>query len=93
MVRAAGAVGAMLSYCRIGTGFGLFPWPVVSARLLASGGRARTAVALMAGRFAVLGGVLTLASLRGAAPLLAVTLGVLLARAAVLRSLPHVLTP
>ncbi|MEJ0047673.1 MAG: ATP synthase subunit I [Rhodospirillales bacterium] len=65
----------------------------MSARLLASGGRARTAVALMAGRFAVLGGVLTLASLRGAAPLLAVTLGVLLARAAVLRSLPHVLTP
>jgi hypothetical protein len=59
-----------------------------SARLLATGGRAGFAVALMAGRFAPLTCVLTLASLHGAGPLLAMTLGVLLARAAMLRGLP-----
>ena len=42
-------------------------------------------VALMIARFGLLGALLTLASLEGAAPLLALTLGVLIARRAVMR--------
>lgn len=56
-----------------------------SARLFAQGGRAATIVVLIAGRFAVLGGLLALASLEGALPLLIMALGVLIARSAVLR--------
>lgn len=41
-------------------------------------------LALMIGRFALLGGVLTLASLEGALPLLTVALGVLAARSVVM---------
>jgi len=52
----------------------------------ASGGPATTTIALMIGRFAVLGGVLTLASLEGALPLLIMALGVLIARSAVMRT-------
>ena len=44
-----------------------------------------TTVALMIGRFALLGGLLTLASLEGALPLLVMALGVLIARSAVMR--------
>jgi F1F0 ATPase subunit 2 len=49
------------------------------------GGRGSLAgtVALMIGRFVLIGGVLTLASLEGALPLLATALGVLIARSAV----------
>ena len=39
----------------------------------------------MIGRFALLGGLLTLASLEGALPLLAMALGVFIARFAVMR--------
>ena len=39
----------------------------------------------MIGRFALLGGLLTLASLEGAPPLLAMALGVLVARVVVMR--------
>ncbi len=56
-----------------------------SARLFAQGGRAATLVVLIAGRFAALGGLLALASLEGALPLLIMALGVLIARFAVLR--------
>ncbi len=56
-----------------------------SARLFAEGGRAATVVVLTAGRFAVLGGLLALASLEGALPLLMMALGVLIARSAALR--------
>jgi F1F0 ATPase subunit 2 len=49
------------------------------------GGAART-IALQTGRFAVLGSLLTLASQEGALPLLAMALGVLIARAAVMRT-------
>jgi len=49
------------------------------------GGRAATTVAQMIGRFALLGGLLTLASLEGALPLLVMALGVLIARSAVMR--------
>jgi F1F0 ATPase subunit 2 len=47
------------------------------------GGRATTAIALMIGRFVLLGGVLALASLEGALPLLVVALGILIARSVV----------
>ena len=56
-----------------------------SARLFAEGGRAATVIVLTAGRFAVLGGLLALASLEGALPLLMMALGVLIARSAALR--------
>jgi F1F0 ATPase subunit 2 len=49
------------------------------------GGRATMTIALMLGRFALLGGLLTLASLEGALPLLVMALGVLIARSAVIR--------
>jgi ATP synthase protein I len=47
-----------------------------------AGGRLTTTIALMIGRFAILGGLLTLASLEGAPPLLAMALGVHIARSA-----------
>ena len=55
------------------------------ARLFAGGGRAATLIVLTIGRLAVLGGLLALASLEGAAPLLTMALGVLVARSAALR--------
>ena len=45
-----------------------------------------TTIALMIGRFALLGGLLTLASLEGALPLLVMALGVFVARTVVMRS-------
>jgi len=56
-----------------------------NARRLARGGRVTTTIALMIGRFALLGGLLTLASLEGALPLLAMALGVFMARSVVVR--------
>ena len=58
-----------------------------NARLFTAGGRATTAILLMVGRIALLGGLLTLASLEGAAPLLVTALGVLIARAVIVRRL------
>jgi F1F0 ATPase subunit 2 len=49
------------------------------------GGRATTTIALMIGRFVLLGGVLALASLEGALPLLVMALGILIARSMVVR--------
>lgn len=56
-----------------------------NAQLLERAGRWRTLIASMALRFVLLAGALTAASFEGAMPLLATALGVLLARAAVLR--------
>lgn len=56
-----------------------------NAQRLAAGGRLTTAIALGLGRFILLGGLLTLASLEGAPPLLAMALGMLIARPAVMR--------
>jgi F1F0 ATPase subunit 2 len=47
-------------------------------------------IALMIGRLVLIGGVLTLASLEGALPLLMTTLGVLIARFAVMRGIREV---
>jgi F1F0 ATPase subunit 2 len=54
------------------------------SRLLA-GGRAGKALLLTAGRLMLLGSALTLAGRAGALPLLAMTLGILVARKAVIR--------
>ena len=62
--------------------FGSLWW---NARLFSGSGRLRTVLAMAAARFALLGGALALASLEGAGPLLATALGVLGARAVVLR--------
>lgn len=62
--------------------FGSLWW---SARRFADAGRLRATVALMAGRFALLGGALMLVSLEGAGPLLMTALGILVARFAVMR--------
>jgi hypothetical protein len=56
-----------------------------SAELLAAGRGPGLAVTLTVGRFALLACVLTLVSLHGAGPLLAMTLGLLFARTAMLR--------
>jgi F1F0 ATPase subunit 2 len=56
-----------------------------NASRFTGGGRATTTITLMIGRFALLGGLLTLASLEGAPPLLMMALGILIARSAVMR--------
>jgi F1F0 ATPase subunit 2 len=56
-----------------------------NVRRFAAGGRIAVTIALTIGRFALLGGLLTLASLEGALPLLVMALGVLMARAVVMR--------
>lgn len=61
-----------------------------SARRFAAGGRVTTTIALSLSRLAVLGGLLTLASFQGAGPLLAMALGVVLARFGVMRRLRDV---
>jgi len=54
-------------------------------RRLDGEGRVVTAVAVLAGRLVLLGGLLALASLQGALPLLLAALGVLIARPVVMR--------
>lgn len=56
-----------------------------NVRLFTSGGHVTTTIVLFLGRFAVLGGLLALASLEGALPLLSMVFGLLIARAMVVR--------
>ena len=56
-----------------------------NVRRFTDGGGVLTTVALMIGRFVLLGGLMTLASLEGALPLLMLALGVLVARSVVTR--------
>ncbi len=72
------AAGIGLGACYFG---GLW-W---NACLLASGTRLAAAIGLIIGRFVLLAGCLTLASLEGALPLLLMALGVVLARPLVMR--------
>jgi F1F0 ATPase subunit 2 len=51
-----------------------------NTRLFTEGGRLRTMILLMIGRFLLLGAVLTLASLEGAMPLLLMALGIFISR-------------
>lgn len=69
----------------IGLGIAYFSAVWWNARLFALGCRTSTTLALIGGRFVLLGGLLTLASLEGALPLLAMALGVLIARPMVMR--------
>jgi F1F0 ATPase subunit 2 len=75
----------LILHLAAGFGLGLLYFEGVwwNVRLLASGGRAAAAVILGLGRFVLLGGLLTLAAREGALPLLALALGVLIARPAV----------
>jgi F1F0 ATPase subunit 2 len=61
-----------------------------SVRRFSDGGNLVATIALMIGRFVLLGGLMTLASLEGALPLLVLTLGVLAARAVVIRRVREV---
>ncbi len=61
-----------------------------SVRRFAHGGNLVATIALMIGRFVLLGGLMTLASLEGALPLLVLALGVLVARSAVMRRVGEV---
>jgi F1F0 ATPase subunit 2 len=58
-----------------------------NARMLAAGGGTWITILTLLGRILVLGCVLTLAARQGAAPLLAMALGVFIARFAVMRRL------
>jgi F1F0 ATPase subunit 2 len=71
-----------------GAALGIFYFRNVwwTAGRFASGGRVTTTIAAIVGRFVLLGGVLTLASLEGPLPLLVMALGVIVARTAVMRS-------
>lgn len=61
-----------------------------NASLLSQGGRTTAAIMLLVGRFTLLGGMLTSASLKGALPLLVTTLGVLIGGSTVMRSVGKV---
>jgi F1F0 ATPase subunit 2 len=61
-----------------------------NARRFTMGGHVATTIAVMIGRFVILGVVLTLASLEGALPLLLMALGVLIARYAVVRRIGEI---
>jgi F1F0 ATPase subunit 2 len=61
-----------------------------NARRFTMGGHVATTIAVMIGRFVILGVVLTLASLAGALPLLLMALGVRIARSAVVRRIGEV---
>jgi F1F0 ATPase subunit 2 len=60
-----------------------------NARLLAERGGTWLTILLLLGRIVALGCALTLAARQGAAPLLAMALGVFIARFAVMRGLRH----
>jgi F1F0 ATPase subunit 2 len=84
----AWAVLPVLAACLLGgLGLGALYFRTLwwSTRRFGVDGSLTTAVALMAGRFLALGAVLFLASLAGAAPLLTMALGLLIARFAVVR--------
>ena len=59
----------------------------LNARRFTAGGRVATTIAVMIGRFVILGMLFTLASLEGALPLLLMALGVLIARSIVIRKI------
>jgi F1F0 ATPase subunit 2 len=61
-----------------------------NARRFTAGGRVTTTIAVMIGRFVLLGLLLTLASLEGALPLLVMALGILIARSVVMRRIREV---
>lgn len=85
---------SLILHLAAGFGLGLLYFQSMwwSARLFAVSGRLTTAIALGLGRFILLGGLLVLASLEGAPLLLAMALGVLIARPMAMRRV-HETTP
>lgn len=81
------AVPILAAHFAFGVGLGAFYFAGVwwNARLFADGAPLAAAIGLVIGRFALLAGFLTLASLEGALPLLLTALGVLAARPLVMR--------
>jgi N-ATPase, AtpR subunit len=77
----------LLAHVAAGAGLGVVYFRGLrwNARLLLQGGALRGSLALMAGRALLLTGLLTLAALEGAAPLLAMALGVFIGRFVVMR--------
>jgi F1F0 ATPase subunit 2 len=61
-----------------------------NAHRFTGGGPLATTIAVMIGRFVLLGGLLTLASLEGALPLLVMALGILIARSVVIRRIREI---
>ena len=61
-----------------------------NARRFTGGGRVATTIAVMIGRFVILGVALGLASLEGALPLLLMALGVVVARSLVMRRIGEI---
>ncbi len=74
----------------IGIGIVYFGFVWRHARLLASGGPAGAAIALIASRLVLLGGFLALATIEGALPLLAMALGILIGRPIFMRCLGEI---
>jgi F1F0 ATPase subunit 2 len=81
-----------VAHLAVGVGLGIVYFRGLwwNARLFAVAGQVPAGVALMIGRIALLGGLLVLASLEGALPLLMMVLGVLVARAIVMRRIREV---
>jgi hypothetical protein len=78
---------SLILHLAAGFGLGLLYFQSLwrNAQFLAAGGGLTTVVVLGLARFILLGGLLALASLEGAPPLLAMALGTLVARRAVMR--------
>ena len=72
----------LAAHLGVGFGLGIFYFRTLwwSASRFTGRGSLVATIALMIGRFVFIGGVLTLASLEGALPLLTMALGVLIAR-------------
>ena len=80
---------ALAAHLGIGAGVGalFFRGLWWNARLIVEGGRVSTSVALIVGRFLMIGALLALAAMEGAAPLLVAALGVFVGRFFVLRAI------
>jgi hypothetical protein len=78
---------SVCAYLAVGIAAGLLYFRSVwwNASRLARGGRVSVTIALVMARFALLGALLTFASLQGAPPLLAMALGILVARPLIMR--------
>lgn len=83
------AFGALSAHLAAGFALGLVYFLAIwrSARRFGEGGRAISALPLAIARIALLGSALTLASFEGAPRLLAMALGALIARAAIVRKI------